>query len=223
MSESVERREPIQDVETVNGTVANPGPSFDASDLALSRLRVVGKDARLVELGVAKPGDLAIGTDAEDVDSAIYPAPGGLRLYVITWRTNYACGYGGPQGQWDAGDPERPPAAKKQYHYTLFIPEHDQLMPVIYTANGTAAKIMRSVNTAIARNGQDRPYELAFEITTEIRTGTPSGQTSPKSWPSPVLKLAEANPSEVEAAKRFYDKIVGPGQAALNAGSTPTF
>ena len=72
---------------------------FDASDLTLPRLRVVGKDARLVELEVAKAGDIAIGSDAEDQDSNVFPNPGNVTVYILGEpHVNYACGFNGPDG-----------------------------------------------------------------------------------------------------------------------------
>lgn len=218
-----ERREPIEDAEEVTATLVNDGgPNFSAADLALPRLRIVGKDAQLVELGVAKPMDLAIGEDAEDEDSTIYPHPGSLRMHVITWRYNYGCGYGKQEGQWDEGDPEMPACAKKQYHYTLFIPDYDRVMPVLYTASGGMAKVMRGVNTKIARNGMDRPYEQAFELVTFMKTGNPGGNGQ-KSWPAGKIALIEANPDDVKIAQGLYEALVGSPRTQLSSGSTPGF
>lgn len=220
-----DRREPIESDAEEYGTspsTVNHGPSFDASDLALSRLRIVGKDAQLVGLGVAQPGDLAIGADAEDEDSTVYPAPGGLKFHIITWRSNFACGYGQQQGQWDEGDTEMPPCAKKQYHYTLFIPQYDRIMPVIYTANGTAAKAMRQVNTAVARHGITRPFEQAFELNTFMASGNPGGNGI-KTWPAPKIKLVEADPEDVKLAEGLYNSMVGQAPAQLGSGSRPGF
>ncbi len=198
---------------------------FAADDLTLPRLRVVGKDARLVELGVAKGGDIAIGADAEDEESTVYEAPGGVKFYVIAWRSNYACGFNGPKGSWEDGDPEMPADAKKQYHYTLLCPDFDTILPVVHTANGSAAKVWRNVNTKLAKHSMaGAPYEVAFELRSKMNTANIGGQQ--KSWPGPVISLAEADPAEVEIAKAMHDSIVGPGRRQLDAGSgsdAPTF
>lgn len=196
---------------------------FSADDLTLPRMRVVGKDARLVELNVAKGGDIAIGNDAEDEDSTVYEAPGGVKFYVITWRSNFACGFNGPKGSWEEGDPEMPPDAKKQYHYTLFVPGFDTILPVLHTANGSAAKVWRSVNTALAKYSmQGAPYEVAFELRTKTNTANINGQQ--KSWPGPVVVRAEADESEVAIAKGMHDSIVGPGRRQIESGGdAPTF
>lgn len=225
MPESVDRREPVEEVVdavVVDSPSVPTGPKFDAADLALPRLRVVGKDAQLVNLNVASPGDLAIGADAEDEMSAVFPAPGGLRFYVVTWRMNNACGYDEQDGVWEDGDPTMPPCAKRQYHYTLFIPQHDRMMPVLYTANGGAAKVWRGVNTAIARVGMDKPYVQAFELTTKTCSGNPGGKGQ-KSWPCPVVTLTEAVEDEVKIAEALYESLVGKPRTQLGSGSTPGF
>lgn len=200
-------------------------PQYDtgltAEDVTLDRLRVVGKLAKLVELDIAKAGDIAIGAGAEDEESNIVYRKGdakGVRFYVLKIHPNYACGFNGPQGQWEEGDPEMPPEAKRQYNYTLFVPEHDTVLPVLATFSGTAAREARKVNKAIAVHCiAGAPYELCFELTTVIRVaGT-------NSWPGPVFALAEPDADEVAAAKAMHDQIVGPPRQQIAAGDSPGF
>lgn len=218
-----ERRTPVEpEQDTAAPASQGYDMGFDASDLTLPRLRVVGKDARLVELGVAKGGDIAVGDDAEDEQSTVYPAPGGVKFYVIAWRSNYACGFNGPKGSWEQGDPEMPAEAKKQYHYTLFVPEFDTVLPVLYTANGSAAKVFRGVNTRLAKHSiTGAPYEVAFVLGTKINSANINGQQ--KSWPGPFVAIGEATEAEVKIAKGLHDAIVGPGHKSLDSGDTPTF
>lgn len=185
-----------------------------SEDVTLPRMRVVGKLAKLVEADIAKAGDIAIGQNAEDEDSIIVPKPGGVRFYVLKMHANYACKFGGPQGQWEEGDPEMPPEAKRQYNYTLYVPDHDTLLPVLYTTSGTAAREGRKINGVLLKHiVSGAPYELCFEITTKTNTaGT-------NSWPGPVFNLAKPDPAEVEAAKAMHDSIVGSGRAQLEAGA----
>ncbi len=197
---------------------------FTASDLTLPRMRVVGKDADLVTAGVAKPCDVAIGNSSDDELSTVYEAPGGVKFYVIDWRANYACGFNSPnKGSWEEGDPEMPADAKKQYHYTLFVPQFDMVLPVLYTANGSAAKIFRGVNQRLYKHCMTgHPCDVAFVLNTKMNTGNINGQN--KSWPGPVIALGEAVESEVKIAKGLHTAIVGGGAKQLDAASdTPGF
>jgi hypothetical protein len=216
--------------------VEEPKPynlGLDSDDVQLPRLRVVGKLSKLVELDVAKSGDLAIGSDAEDEGSQIIHALNGketLRVYVLAIRSNYACGYAAVQkdpalaGSWEEGDPEMPREAKKQFHYTLFVPQHSDILPVVYTASGAAAgEARRRVNTRLGTEALvgNAPYEFAWDMSTKINTaGT-------NSWPGPVFALAEPDPDEVAKAKQMHDDMgLGYQRAALPAGgvdATPTF
>lgn len=206
--------EPKQEVE------APPAPynlGLGARDIQPNRLRVVGKLSKLVELDIAKPGDIAVGQDAEDPDSVVlYNAKTGkepVRFYVLAIHANYACGFNGPPGTWEEGDPEMPAEAKRQYNYTMFVPDYDELLPVVYTAGGTAAREARKLQTALARHCiSGAPYELAFQMTTKINT---SGQNS---WPGPVFAATEAVADEVEKARAMHDSIVGPPRPQLAAG-----
>lgn len=192
---------------------------FTAEDLTLPRMRVVGKDADLVTAGVAKPADIAIGNSSDDEESTVYPAPGGVKFFVLTWRANYACGFNGPKGQWDEGDPEMPADAKKQYHYTLCVPGFDSILPVLYTANGTAAREFRKVNTALAQAGMSGkgPHEVAFELSSKMFSANINNQT--KTWPGPVIKRAQPTDEELQIAAAMYESIVGPGRAQIESGS----
>lgn len=204
---------------------------FGSEDVQLPRLRVVGKLSKLVELDVAKSGNIAIGADAEDTESDIIDALNGkqpLRIYVLAMRANYACGFGAVQqnpqlaGTWDEGDPSMPPEAKRQYNYTLFVPEHSTILPVVYTASSTAAREGRKVNSKLqveALAGR-APYETCFEMSTKVNT---AGNNS---WPGPDFKLAEAKPEEVATAKRMHDEMgFGVQRKALtpSTDSTPEF
>lgn len=197
---------------------------ISGEDVQMPRLRVVGKLSKLVELDVAKSGDLAIGADAEDEDSQIIHALNGkesLRIYVIRIHANYACGFAAVQnnpqlaGQWEEGDPECPPEAKRQYNYTLYCPEVSDTLPVVYTASGTAAREARNkINTKLATDaiGGGAPYERCFSFTTKINT---AGQNS---WPGPVFSLTEPDPAEVAKAKEMHDSIVGPARTQISDG-----
>lgn len=190
-----------------------------ADDLALPRLRVVGKDADLVGLGIAKPLDVAIGATSDDEDSTVYPSPGNVKFHVLTVRSNYACGFNGPKGSWEEGDPEMPAEAKKQYHYVLCIPAHNAILPVLHTANGSAAKEWRKINTVIAQAGGAgrAPYEQAFELTTKMASATINGQQ--KTWPAPVLRRAEATPEDLAVAKEMHVSIVGDGRKQITTST----
>lgn len=218
------RRAPVD--EPVDNTPQTPASAsydmgFAADELALPRLRVVGKDARLVELDIARPGDIAIGADAEDPDSTVYPNPGDVLFVILDKRVNYACGYGGTPGSWEEGDPSMPDDAKKQYHYTLCVPEFDTILPVVYTAGGGAAGKFRRINTILAKHtgvAQRPPYELGFKLSTYMESGTIQGNK--KSWPAPVIAKAELSPEQLAVAKEMYESVVGPGRKQLAAGNT---
>lgn len=217
--------EDVVDVEEV----VDAGSSFtglDSRDVTPSRIRVIGKQADILEIiDTARPGMLMIGEDSTDEDAEIIPAldgKGGIRFYVLGVHANYACGFNGPKGQWEEGDPSMPPDAKRQYTYTVYAPDHDTDMPLVYTAGGTAAKEARKVNKKLGRHelqGGDG-IELCFEISTTIRTG------GTNSWPGPVFKLVESTPDEVAAAKAMRAAVVRRPVAQLTAGTdadTPGF
>lgn len=198
-----------------------PAPVYnmglDVRDMKMPRLRVVGRQAKAIDLNIAKAGDLMIGQDAEDDESQIIHALNGkesLRIYVLKIHPNYACKFGGPQGQWEEGDPEMPADAKRQYNLTLFVPEHSAIMPVTYTGSGSAAGVVRGIATKlqVAGLGGVPPYETCWEMTTVINTG------GTNSWPGPVFAKAEADAAEVAIAKGMHDGIVGSGQAQLASG-----
>lgn len=202
-------------------------------DVQLPRLRVVGKLSKLVELEVAKSGDIAIGADAEDTESEIIQTLNGkesIRLYVLNIHTNYACGYAASQsnpalaGTWEEGDPSMPPEARRQYNYTMCIPAHSTILPVVYTASSTAAREGRKINTKLTTEAMagKAPYETAFTMTTKINTG------GNHSWPGPVFALAEPVADEVKVAARMHDDMgFGVSRTQLaettDAGSTPAF
>ncbi len=207
------------------GSTGGHHTGLDARDITLSRIRVVGKQADILDIrDDARPGMLMVGEDSTDEDATLVKAldgAGGIRFYVLKVHANYACGFNGPKGQWEEGDPSMPPDAKRQYTYTLFCPDHDDTLPILYTAGGTAAREARKVNKKLAVAGiSGDPVELCFEISTTIRTG------GTNSWPGPVFKLVESVPAEVAAAKAMRDTVVGPPRAQLTAGSdadTPGF
>lgn len=189
-------------------------------DMKPPRLRVVGRLAKILNNDAldVKPGDLMIGADAEDEDSVFIRAlnaKDALRVHVLKVHANYGCKFGGPQGQWEEGDPEMPPEAKRQYNLTLFVPAHDNGLPVIYTASGSAAGVVRKVITQlqVAGLGGQAPYEFAYDVSTVINT---SGTNS---WPGPVFARAEADPDDVAAAKVMHDQVVSVPVAQL-ASST---
>ncbi len=196
---------------------------FDAQDVTLPRMRVVGKQAKLVDLDIARPGAIAIGNGADDEDSLLFADAlkgEGVRFYVLAIRVNYACGFDGPKGTWNEGDPEMPPDAKRQYNYTLYVPAFDNILPVLYTAGGTAAREARGINTKLAKHVMaGAPYELCFEMTTRINT---SGTNS---WPGPVFKLVKPDEAEIALAKSMHDAVVGSRRqlAASSADSGPSF
>jgi hypothetical protein len=186
-------------------------------DMKMPRLRVVGRQAKAVELDIAKAGDLMIGADAEDEESQIVKALNAketLRVHILKIHANYACKFGGPQGQWEEGDPEMPADAKRQYNLTLFVPDHSEILPVTYTASGSAAGVVRKVITKlqVAGLGGHPPYEFAYDVSTVINT---SGTNS---WPGPVFSLAEADADHVAAAQAMHDSVVAPPRAALASG-----
>lgn len=190
-----------------------------SEDISPSRMRVVGKQADLIAiLDNCKPGDIAIGQGSEDEDSEIVwsvkTGGPGVKFYVLKIHTNYACGFNGPKGSWEEGDPEMPDEAKRQYTYTLYIPSYDTMMPVLFTAGGTAAKEARKMNLALAKHCLvGAPYEKAFAMTSVVRTaGT-------NSWPGPVFKAAEPDATEVADAKAMHDNLVAPPQRQLAAAS----
>lgn len=217
-------------VETPEPTPYDLG--LGGEDVQLPRLRVVGKLSKLVDLEVAKSGDIAIGADAEDEESDIISALNGkesIRLYVLKIHSNYACSYKAVQdnpalaGTWEEGDPSMPPEAKRQYNYTMCIPQHSTILPVVYTASSTAAREGRKVNTKLTTEAMagKAPYETAFTLTTKINTG------GNHSWPGPVFALAEPVASEVEIAQRMHDDMgfgVRRQQLETSSGdSTPGF
>lgn len=198
---------PVKTSTEVSTHVATP-LAMSAEDVALDRLRVVGRQAKLVELEIAKPGDIAIGQDAEDEDSTIAHTKGGdpVRFYVLDMWANYACGFDGPKGQWNEGDPEMPADAKRQFNYLLCIPSFDERFPVRYTASSSAAGVFKKVNGAIMRH-EGPLFELAWDLSTKINmAGT-------NTWPGPVVKRAEADTVEVAIAAKMY--------AAMGLGSKP--
>lgn len=210
------RRAAVEEqVEEVTATPVQSG--LGASDMALPRMRVVGKDADLVGLGVAKPLDIAIGASSDDEDSTVYDGTEGLRFCILDVRFNYACGFNGPKGVWEEGDPEMPAEAKKQYHYTLCIPEHDDFLPVLYTANGSAAKELRKANTAYMQGlAQGKhPTDIVFSLTTKMASATINGQT--KTWPAPVIKRAQFSDDEKATASAMYDAVMG-GRKQIESG-----
>jgi hypothetical protein len=214
------RRDPVEDTAPV--PEQNHSMGFSSSDLALPRMRVVGKDARLVELGIAKPCDIAIGADAEDPDSEVYPSPGNVTFMVLACHINLAMPYGKGEGSWDLGDPSAPDGAKKQYHYTLCVPDYDGILPVKFTASGGAAGKFRRINTLIAKHtepslGNRPPYELGFTLSTFMDSGTIDGNK--KSWPAPVLGRTELTDEQLKIGAAMYESVVGTGRAQLTAGS----
>jgi hypothetical protein len=200
---------------------------FGSDELALPRLRVVGKDSDMANAGIAKSGDIAIGDSKDDADATVFGPNDGVKFVVLDYRVNYACGFNGPKGSWEEGDPEMPAEAKKQYHYTLCVPGFDTILPVLYTAGGSAAKTLRAVNTKLAKHttpaphgkGQP-PYTLGFAMTTKIFSAQINGQT--KTWPGPVIGLAALTDEEIEVAKALYETVVGPGRKQLDAASSET-
>jgi hypothetical protein len=221
------RRNPAPEPEQTEVVPYDTG--LDASDLTLPRLRVVGKDADLVNAGVAKPADVAIGNSSDDEDSTVYEAPGGVTFHVLSIRSNYACGFNGPKGQWEAGDPEMPAEAKKQYHVMLCVPEFNTILPVMYTANGMSAKEFRNVNTVIAQAAAmgKAPYESAFTISTKTYSATIGG--AQKLWPGPVFRRAEATEANLEVARAMHESFQGSRKQIAAASSdddgsaTPSF
>lgn len=191
---------------------------LSGKDFQMPRMRVVGRQAKLVEAGVAKPGNIAIGADAEDAESVLFDALNGkepVRFYVLKVHPNYATKFGGTPGVWEEGDPEMPDDAQRQYNYTMYVPAISDVIPVIYTASSTAAgEGKRKVNTRIGVDAVEGkpPYTRAFEMTTKINT---RGQNS---WPGPVIVLVEPVASEVAIAKEMHDSIVGPPRQSIGTG-----
>lgn len=215
------RRTPVEDV--VDHTPApqqHNGMEFDAEDLALPRMRVVGKDADLVNLGIAQPCDVAIGAGADDPDSTVYPAPGNVTFMVLAFRSNYTDKFGGEKGSWQAGDPAMPDTAKKTYHYTLCVPDFDTVLPVTYTAGGGAAAMFRRINTLLAKHtalGGGLPYELGFTLSTEMKSGTIAGGAK-KSWPAPVLGRVELTAEQLVVGAALYETVCGAPRTQLESG-----
>ncbi len=208
--------EPVEDAQPYD-------TGLDARDISFSRLTVVGNQARHVVARRAHPGDLAIGDSAEDEDAIIVEAPGGIRFYILQIRANYACGFDGPKGQWEEGDPNMPPDARRQYNLTLYCPDHDTSLPVVYTAGGTAAGIVRrGLNKKYAVTSiTGDPVGLCFEVTTELKPHDKGP------YPVPVFKLVESKPNEVAAAKAMRDLVIGSAsRQQITAGDdaeTPGF
>lgn len=203
-----------------------PSQSYDLGlgldDISLPRLRIVGRQAKLVELEVAKPGDIAIGQGADDEDSTIVFERGGdkgVRVYVLKIHANYACGFDGPNGSWEEGDPEMPPDAKRQFNYTLYVPSYDDTLPVLYTASGGAAGVARrGLNTALGTHCiSGHVTDLCFELTSKMNPHTKGA------YPGPVWKLAQPDADEVKAARAMHDSVVGPERRALESGEEPGF
>lgn len=180
-----------------------------AEDVTLDRLRIVSKSSHLFDpLGVAMPGDIAAGIDAEDEDSTVLwtakTGGPGVVAHVLAVHINYGCKFNEEDGQWEEGDPEMPACARRQYNYMLCIPAYDTRYPVLYTASSTAAKHARGMNKQLdIQRMVGLPYELAFEITSKVSTG--GGYT----WPSPVFKLIEPSADSLAVAKRMFEEIVG--------------
>ena len=207
--------------------VAEPEPvnlGYSPEDVQLPRLSVIGKLSKLIDTGLVKPGNIAIGADSEDEDSQVFDALNGtepVRLYVLNMHANYACSFKDKEadpdlnGLWEEGDEDMPPEAKRQFNYTLFIPDHSTVLPVKYTCAATAAREGRKVNSklATAAIGGKQTYESCFAMSTKIYTG---GKFS---WPGPVFSLAEAVPSEVAAAKNMHDLMFGPARTAIAESS----
>lgn len=216
------RREPVEDV--VDHT---PAPSqqyngmvFEADDLALPRMRVVGKDADLVNLGIAEPCDIAIGAGADDPDSTVYAAPGNVTFMVLAFYTNYTDKFGGEKGSWQAGDPAMPETAKKTYHYTLCVPDYDTILPVMYTAGGGAAATWRrGIHNLLAKQQMagKPPYELGFTLSTEMKSGTIAGGAK-KSWPAGVLGRVELTAEQLKIGAALYETVCGAPRTQIESG-----
>lgn len=212
---------------------AGPEPApinigMGAEDVELNRLRIIGKLADMADAekmphpddpdrALALVGDLAIGAGADDENSTIVKRPGPVRFYVLTFHPNYGTKYGGTEGgPWEEGDPDMPSDAKRQFNYLLYVPEHDKVFPVKYTASSSAAReAKRGMNTKLvtAALGGTPMYEFAWEMTTKTNHNA-AGDT----WPGPVFKLVQPNPEEVAAAKQMHDSIVGDPQGELESG-----
>lgn len=205
-----------------------PGPQpydtgLTALDITFDRVSVVGNQARHVAARRAAPGDIAIGESAEDEDATIIEKPAGLRFYILDIHANYACGFNGPKGQWEEGDPNMPPDARRQYNFTWYCPDYSTTLPVVYTASSSAAGIVRkSINKRYgAHSLTGDPAELCFEITTDLKPH----EKGP--YPVPVFKLVESKPDEAAAAKAMRDLVIGGAQRKqIEAGDdaeTPGF
>lgn len=193
---------------------------LSGEDFQMPRMRVVGNLSKLVPAGIAKPGNIAIGADAEDAESVVVNALNGtesVRFYVLKVHPNYAAPFNGTPGVWEEGDPDMPDDAQRQYNYTLHVPSISDVIPVIYTASSTAAgEAKRKINTRIGVDAVEGkpPYLRAFEMTTKINT---RGQNS---WPGPVIVLVEPVAAEVAVAKEMHDSVVGPPRQTIASGDT---
>lgn len=196
-----------------------------AEDVQLPRLSVIGKLSKLPDtLRDVRPGNIAIGMDAEDADSQVFDAMNGkepVRLYVLNIHANYACSFKDKEanpdlaGIWEEGDMDMPPEAKRQFNYTLFVPSHSTILPVKYTASSTAAKEARKVNSKLQTEalGGRMPFETCFDMTTVMRSG------GSFTWPGPAFALGKADAAEVTQAQQMYEMLYGPVRQQLAATS----
>lgn len=212
---------------TAKAPIAEPNPTpidlgLSPEDVQLPRLSVIGKLSKLIDTGIVKPGDIAIGADSEDESSQVFNALNGaekVRLYVLRIHGNYACSFKDKEanpdlaGTWEEGDEDMPPEAKRQFNYTFYVPEHSSVLPVKYTCSSTAAREGRKVNSKLQTEaiGGKQPYESCFEMSTKLYTG---GKFS---WPGPVFALAKPDPAEVLAAQQMHDMLYGPARQAIES------
>lgn len=198
----------------------------EASDLSRPRMRVVTPlgEYQKMRPKMFEEGDIVIGFSADDPDAervhSTSDGDTGVLVHVLDHSKHLTAdkdddGKKQDFTRYEIGDPDAPRGAKLVHEFVFYVPEYDEMMPVMAAFTPGSRSASSSILMAIKRyqiDGKD-PRELAFRLTTVRKTS--GGYT----WDAYQMIAVEPDPQHQLAAKDTGDQLIIPTQRQLDAGA----
>lgn len=198
----------------------------EASDLSRPRMRIVTPlgEYQKMRPKMFEEGDIVIGfaaddTDAECVSSVSAADNTGVLVHVLDHGKHLTAdkdddGKKQDFTRYEIGDPGAPRAAKPVHEFVFYVPEYDEMMPVMAAFTPGSRSASSAILMAVARYQRSckDPRELAFRLTTTRKTS--GGYT----WDAYQAIAVEPDPQHQLSAKDTGDQLI-PTTRQLGAGS----
>lgn len=194
----------------VPATTTGFGGDFDApsfEDIVLPKIRLMTGLSVAVDAGIAKKGDLLLGTSADDPGAVKLTGVGKddtpVRMYVLGSRKTAAIStasgpdFASANGRRDPSDPN----SWDVYFYDVYVPEFEPGLPVSWMLWRTAGRpAYQSINTLLLRaqaRGDADPIAINVSVTEKV------GRQSGIKYHACQVTPATPDPDEIESAREL--------------------